>query len=635
MAGILERDQADRGRASPTSRSTRRPIASAARGARTPIPGSRATCRRTSTRTRSRPTPTGATSSRRATRSRPTSSGSPRSTASSAASASATRSRAASSSTVAGTSRPPTGTDDEVDVVIAATGVLHHPRYPDIEGLDTFAGARVPQRALGPRRRRSTAQRVGIIGTGSTAVQIVGAIVDEVEHLSLFQRTAQWIAAAGQPGVHRRGEGRLPRHPEQLQRAARQPRRRRSACSPTRSSTRSRRRCSWIEDACLHATSRRTSTTPSCASGCAPTTAPRCKRLIISPHFYDAIQRPNAELVTEAIERIEPEGVRTEDGVLHELDVLVLATGFHADAFMRPMEVIGRDGATLDDAWADAAERLPVDLDPGLPELLHAQRPERTGRQLLAHRGRRAAVRLHHAARRAAAESASAARSARPTTRWTSSRRRASRRPRTRSGSPAVAAGTSTTAASRRRGRGRSTGSAPRWPHPISARTSCGSESPCDAARLGTRGRGVPRRARCVPRRARAARGDRAGHGPRVGRRRHPRLGARLAGRALRPRLARPREPPRARRPQRDRRADPRVLRRARRPWHHALAALPGPRDRRAEPARVRHRAAARARARGAPRRHRVVHRDERARRGLRPRVDAHPGRSSTATTSW
>jgi cation diffusion facilitator CzcD-associated flavoprotein CzcO len=76
-----------------------------------------------------------------------------------------------------------------------------------------------------------------------------------------------------------------------------------------------------------------------------------CKRLIISPDFYDAIQRPSAELVTEPIERIEPAGVRTRDGNLHELDVLVLATGFIADAFMRPMQVIGRGGQTLERAW--------------------------------------------------------------------------------------------------------------------------------------------------------------------------------------------------------------------------------------------------------------------------------------------
>jgi cation diffusion facilitator CzcD-associated flavoprotein CzcO len=56
-------------------------------------------------------------------------------------------------------------------------------------------------------------------------------------------------------------------------------------------------------------------------------------------------------VVTEPIERVETDGIRTADGRLHELDVLVLATGFHADAFMRPMDVVGRDGVTLAKAW--------------------------------------------------------------------------------------------------------------------------------------------------------------------------------------------------------------------------------------------------------------------------------------------
>src|SRR5439155_196619 len=81
-----------------------------------------------------------------------------------------------------------------------------------------------------------------------------------------------------------------------------------------------------------------------------------CKRLIISPNFYDAIQRPNAELVTDAIERIEPGGIRTKDGRLHELDVLVLATGFKTDAFMRPMTIAGRNGTTLEQAWTPRPE---------------------------------------------------------------------------------------------------------------------------------------------------------------------------------------------------------------------------------------------------------------------------------------
>src|SRR3954454_706471 len=82
-----------------------------------------------------------------------------------------------------------------------------------------------------------------------------------------------------------------------------------------------------------------------------PTDRAACKRLIASPDFYEKIQRPNAALVTEKIEGVEPAGVRTSDGRLHELDVLVLATGFRADAFMRPMHVVGRGGVTLQDAW--------------------------------------------------------------------------------------------------------------------------------------------------------------------------------------------------------------------------------------------------------------------------------------------
>ena len=83
-----------------------------------------------------------------------------------------------------------------------------------------------------------------------------------------------------------------------------------------------------------------------------PTYRAMCKRLVVSGDFYEAIQQPHAVLVTDPIERIEPAGVRTADGTLHELDVLVLATGFRADRFVRPTVVTGRDGVQLDDVWA-------------------------------------------------------------------------------------------------------------------------------------------------------------------------------------------------------------------------------------------------------------------------------------------
>ena len=84
------------------------------------------------------------------------------------------------------------GRADSADVVICATGILHHPRLPDIEGLDSFAGPAFHS-AGWPDDLDLSDRRVGIVGTGSTAVQIVSAVVDEAAEMHLFQRTAQWI----------------------------------------------------------------------------------------------------------------------------------------------------------------------------------------------------------------------------------------------------------------------------------------------------------------------------------------------------------------------------------------------------------------------------------------------------------
>lgn len=77
-----------------------------------------------------------------------------------------------------------------------------------------------------------------------------------------------------------------------------------------------------------------------------------CKRLIYSANYYEKVQRPDVQVVVGAIQCIEPTGVRMQNGSLQEVDVLVLATGFHADRFMRPMTVLGRNGASLDQFWA-------------------------------------------------------------------------------------------------------------------------------------------------------------------------------------------------------------------------------------------------------------------------------------------
>ena len=106
-----------------------------------------------------------------------------------------------------------------------------------------------------------------------------------------------------------------------------------------------------------------------CANASAPTTAPPASGWSISPTFYEAIQRPSAHLVTEKIAGVEPAGVRTVDGDFHPLDVLVLATGFQVDRFLRPIEVVGEAGRTLDEAWVRRPSAYLAVSVPGFPNV--------------------------------------------------------------------------------------------------------------------------------------------------------------------------------------------------------------------------------------------------------------------------
>ncbi len=245
------------------------------------------------------------------------------------------------------------GNHDEVDVVIAATGVLHHPKYPDIEGLDTFEGAMFHS-ARWDHSVTVDGTRVGIIGTGSTAVQIVSAIVERTQSLSLFQRTAQWVMPMPNPAYTReeieafRGD---PSLVENLHTQLSELFDMFSGAVVDADSAGMK----YIEEGC-RANLENNVTDPVLREKLRPDYRAACKRLIVSADFYQAIQKPNAEVVTDPIRVVEAKGVRTEDGRLHELDVLVLATGFNVDAFVRPISVVGRDGVELDTVWADRPE---------------------------------------------------------------------------------------------------------------------------------------------------------------------------------------------------------------------------------------------------------------------------------------
>ena len=243
------------------------------------------------------------------------------------------------------------GHRDEVDVVIAATGVLHRPRIPELPGIESFTG-RSFHSAQWDRDAVLDGARVGIVGTGSSAVQMVGALTGKVSKLVLFQRTAQWVLPQENPPYTEEDKQSFRESPEKMTELHQQISDFFASGFSNAVVDAESPQMKLIEEMCRKNLDDNVKD-PVLRELLRPDYRAGCKRLIISPNFYEAIQSPNAQLVTDPIERVEPSGVVTKDGRLHELDVLVVATGFRVDSFMRPMIVTGRDELSLDKAWAD------------------------------------------------------------------------------------------------------------------------------------------------------------------------------------------------------------------------------------------------------------------------------------------
>jgi len=256
------------------------------------------------------------------------------------------------------------GNIHKVDFVINCTGILHHPVLPKIKGLDSFKGD-----AFHTAQWRSDlslkGKNVGVIGTGSTATQLIPEVAKEANKLSVFQRTAQWVAP-------------VPNKPF------------------SNWNKRFFRRNTWAIKLLVNAYSfglkhiftkgvsghkiphaflsvlcklnlRFSVKDPGLRKRLRPDYQVGCKRLIINTTFYPAIQRDNVDLVTEGIQEITPRGVITKDGKEHALDVLVLSTGFDPFAFMRPMAVTGLNGLDINEAWRDKVQSYRSVVIPNFP----------------------------------------------------------------------------------------------------------------------------------------------------------------------------------------------------------------------------------------------------------------------------
>jgi cation diffusion facilitator CzcD-associated flavoprotein CzcO len=252
--------------------------------------------------------------------------------------------------------------ESEVDFLISATGVLHHPRMPSIAGLDDFGGHAFHS-ARWDHSVELGGRRIAVVGNGSTGVQLVCGLAGVAGSVVLFQRTAQWVVPVPNPR-YSRFAGIIHRAAPWLDRLAyrvyslafdtfavaltKPGLRRRAMGALCRSSLRK------VRD-------------PELRAALTPDYQPMCKRLVISGGFYRAIQRDDVELVTAGIDHVERRGIVTDDGKLHEVDVIVLCTGFDTHAFFRPMRLTGRDGIAADDMWRDGPRAHQTVAMPGFP----------------------------------------------------------------------------------------------------------------------------------------------------------------------------------------------------------------------------------------------------------------------------
>jgi cation diffusion facilitator CzcD-associated flavoprotein CzcO len=257
------------------------------------------------------------------------------------------------------------GESRRVDVIYCGTGFLRVPSIPDIPGRDTFTGSSFHS-SRWDHSVDLTGKRVGVIGTGSSGLQIVTELGKRGHDVTHFCRTPQWIQVKENPRIGwiervLLGVPALGRYWDQqmakLKVKTDGSENWRLRPGPEREEM--TRRFLATMEAEVPDPALRAKLTPSYQLG--------CKRVPKSPDYYRVIQQPNVRMFFGPVTRVEPAGVVDGDGTLHELDVIVYATGFDSHAYMRPMNVTGVGGVTVNDLWREQVYAYRAVALPSMP----------------------------------------------------------------------------------------------------------------------------------------------------------------------------------------------------------------------------------------------------------------------------
>ncbi len=266
------------------------------------------------------------------------------------------------------------------DAVISAVGQLNRPRHPDIPGLDRFKGT-IAHTGAWPQDLAWEGKRIAVIGTGASAFQLVPAIAPKASHVTVFQRSPVWMF----PNAHYH-EGVSAEHQWVLRHVPYYGRWLRFllfypgsdamlpvwTADPTwphperavneRNDLQREQLTAWIAS--------QVGDDPELLAKVVPDYPVGGKRILQdNGSWLGALKRPDVELVTEKIASIDETAVIDASGRRHEVDVIALATGFYADRFLAPMQIIGRGGADLRAQWGDEPAAYLGITVPGFPNL--------------------------------------------------------------------------------------------------------------------------------------------------------------------------------------------------------------------------------------------------------------------------
>ncbi len=250
-------------------------------------------------------------------------------------------------------------------MVVSAMGQLTEPAFPALPGLSDFAGP-VLHTARWDADFSAKGKRIGVIGTGASAIQLVPELAAEADRLTLFQRSAPWMCPKDDRDFTESEKRRFRRFPlwQRLYRYSIYWSWERSwpefLDGSRRQKRRSREMLEWLGGQVASPELRR-QMTPDYPLG--------CKRVLLSDTFLPALERANVDVCMAPIRRVLPGGVELADGNSIDLDMLALATGFAAQEFLPGLAVIGAEGKELHEAWEDAggAEGYLGIMVPGFP----------------------------------------------------------------------------------------------------------------------------------------------------------------------------------------------------------------------------------------------------------------------------